>query len=364
MLFVSGLMGPYMSPIPANASAAMIFSFFVAVMRHALADAEDRRPGGPRSRRMPRRTAAGSARLYACRRRGRSSPAKTAQPGSSCSWSASLTLASLALFYTEHVTVKLLPFDNKSELSVVIDLPEGHRSRRPTGCCSDVAELAAGMPEVVSHADLCRHRRAIRLQRPGPPLLPAQRAADGRRRDQSHSEGRARAPQPRDRARTCASASTSLRVPAGTSSRWSSRRRGRRCWRPCWPRSTVPTPDTRRAVAAKVEEAFASVPYHRRYRQFLRGAARAAAHRPSTRTKLEFYQVSTGDVLRHHLRSSTAGATVGYSHRGGGRQPIADPHRAAQGRAGGRRAVPDHADARQRAARRARHRGTGRCGRR
>src|SRR5690606_402384 len=32
MLFVSGLMGPYMSPIPANASAAMLFSFFVAVM--------------------------------------------------------------------------------------------------------------------------------------------------------------------------------------------------------------------------------------------------------------------------------------------------------------------------------------------
>ena len=32
MLFVSGLMGPYMSPIPANASAAMILSFFVAVI--------------------------------------------------------------------------------------------------------------------------------------------------------------------------------------------------------------------------------------------------------------------------------------------------------------------------------------------
>ncbi|NND49068.1 MAG: efflux RND transporter permease subunit, partial [Rhizobiales bacterium] len=32
MLFVSGLMGPYMSPIPANASAAMVYSFFVAVM--------------------------------------------------------------------------------------------------------------------------------------------------------------------------------------------------------------------------------------------------------------------------------------------------------------------------------------------
>ncbi|MBV2184623.1 MAG: efflux RND transporter permease subunit, partial [Rhizobium sp.] len=32
MMFVSGMMGPYMSPIPANASAAMIFSFFVAVV--------------------------------------------------------------------------------------------------------------------------------------------------------------------------------------------------------------------------------------------------------------------------------------------------------------------------------------------
>src|SRR6185436_15457326 len=32
MMFVSGLMGPYMSPIPANASAAMLFSFFVAVV--------------------------------------------------------------------------------------------------------------------------------------------------------------------------------------------------------------------------------------------------------------------------------------------------------------------------------------------
>ena len=32
MLFVSGLMGPYMAPIPANASAAMLFSFFVAMV--------------------------------------------------------------------------------------------------------------------------------------------------------------------------------------------------------------------------------------------------------------------------------------------------------------------------------------------
>ena len=39
MMFVSGMMGPYMSPIPANASAAMLFSFFVAVVVTPLADA-------------------------------------------------------------------------------------------------------------------------------------------------------------------------------------------------------------------------------------------------------------------------------------------------------------------------------------
>ncbi len=44
MLFVSGLMGPYMSPIPANASAAMIFSFFVAVIITPWLMVKDRRP--------------------------------------------------------------------------------------------------------------------------------------------------------------------------------------------------------------------------------------------------------------------------------------------------------------------------------
>ena len=47
MLFVSGLMGPYMAPIPANASAAMLFSFFVAVMVTPLAAARGPRRAVP-----------------------------------------------------------------------------------------------------------------------------------------------------------------------------------------------------------------------------------------------------------------------------------------------------------------------------
>ena len=72
MMFVSGLMGPYMSPIPANASMAMLFSFFVAVivtpwllLRLARKRFESRRCGArsPRHRRdgallHPRRDAA------------------------------------------------------------------------------------------------------------------------------------------------------------------------------------------------------------------------------------------------------------------------------------------------------------------
>ena len=123
MLFVSGLMGPYMAPIPVNASAAMIFSFFVAMViapwlmirfaRKALA-------GGGHGE-----AADGGrlGRLYA----------RVAQPVIRTRRSAWLFLIAIgiatilagSMFYFQAVTVKLLPFDNKSEVQVVIDMPEG-----------------------------------------------------------------------------------------------------------------------------------------------------------------------------------------------------------------------------------------------
>ncbi len=42
-------------------------------------------------------------------------------------------MGSMTLFYTKDVTVKLLPFDNKSELQIVADLPEAPRSRKRRG---------------------------------------------------------------------------------------------------------------------------------------------------------------------------------------------------------------------------------------
>jgi len=122
MMFVSGLMGPYMSPIPANASSAMLFSFFIAVMitpwllvriarvgkgHVAYAPGDEGRLG-----RFYRRIA---VKVIADRKTARRL----------VFWVGGATAAVCLLFVTQSVTVKLLPFDNKSEVQVVVDLPEG-----------------------------------------------------------------------------------------------------------------------------------------------------------------------------------------------------------------------------------------------
>ena len=121
MMFVSGLMGPYMAPIPANASAAMLFSFFVAVgiapwlLMKIAGRAPVHEHSDEKESRLGRfyRTVAGP--IVESRRNA---------------WIflgivGVATLASLMLFMTKAVTVKLLPFDNKSEIQIVLDMPEG-----------------------------------------------------------------------------------------------------------------------------------------------------------------------------------------------------------------------------------------------
>ena len=123
MMFVSGLMGPYMAPIPANASAAMVFSFFVAVgiapwlmmkiVSSAPAATVGHAPGG-------------ETRLSGFYRRV-ASPVVASKKNA---WIflivvGATTLLSLLFFVTRAVPVKLLPFDNKSEVQVIVDLPEG-----------------------------------------------------------------------------------------------------------------------------------------------------------------------------------------------------------------------------------------------
>ena len=152
MLFVSGLMGPYMSPIPANASAAMIFSFFVAVIitPWLMVKVAGKAPVGDHDAHGDGRAAIPAARWGVSTPpwRGRSWPPRPAR------WrfllaTVVISFGSLGLLYTKDVTVKLLPFDNKSELMVVIDLPEGAAVEDTDAVAQKVARTALEMPEVV-----------------------------------------------------------------------------------------------------------------------------------------------------------------------------------------------------------------------
>ena len=146
MLFVSGLMGPYMSPIPVNASAAMLFSFFVAVVATPWLMVKLRRGVAGKSGAGHGAEGGALGRFY----RWLAMPLLV---GRARSWIFLLavgaaTAASGVLFYTRDVVVKLLPFDNKSELQVVLDLPEGSSLEATDRLLRAAALRLADLPEL------------------------------------------------------------------------------------------------------------------------------------------------------------------------------------------------------------------------
>ena len=148
MLFVSGLMGPYMAPIPANASAAMLFSFFVAVVIAPWLMLRLSPEGRPVHEHEAAHGEGFLGKLYR----------RFAAPVVSSRWTAwaflitvgLATVAACTLFVTKGVTVKLLPFDNKSELSVVVDLPEGATLEDTERTLFSIADVARQLPEIRS----------------------------------------------------------------------------------------------------------------------------------------------------------------------------------------------------------------------
>ena len=123
MLFVSGMMGPYMAPIPANASAAMLFSFFVAMVIAPWALLK--LAGKGKRRATASITTEGGYRARSTAGSPRRSCVRARTPRRFLAYVAGATVLVCLLFVTKDVTVKLLPFDNKSELEVMVDLPEG-----------------------------------------------------------------------------------------------------------------------------------------------------------------------------------------------------------------------------------------------
>ncbi len=146
MAFVSGLMGPYMRPIPVGASAAMIFSLLVAfivspwlsfiVLKNVKKTASSAEGGtlfrlyerilGPLlDSGLKRWLALGGVVL--------------------------LLAAAAALLPLKQVTVKMLPFDNKSELQVIVDLPEGTTLEETAALARKMGEYLRGVPEITDY---------------------------------------------------------------------------------------------------------------------------------------------------------------------------------------------------------------------
>ncbi|MBI1781255.1 MAG: efflux RND transporter permease subunit [Sphingobacteriales bacterium] len=151
MAFVSGLMGPYMSPMPIGASIAMLLSLIVAltltpylgyIFLH-----EKEKHGKEKAPLQLEQT-----KIYKIYH-------SFIQPLLETRWKrwtfilsiVVVMLGSLMLFYTKSVAVKMLPFDNKNEFQVVIDMPEGTTLEKTQAVAREIADYVSTQPLVKNY---------------------------------------------------------------------------------------------------------------------------------------------------------------------------------------------------------------------
>ncbi|MCI4679330.1 efflux RND transporter permease subunit [Rhodoblastus acidophilus] len=315
MLFVSGLMGPYMSPIPANASAAMVFSFFVAVIltpwlmikvagkappaHHEASD------GGKLG---------GLYRIFAAPvlRTRRSAKRFLIIVGVA-------TLASLSLFYFKLVTVKLLPFDNKSEIAIIADLPHGTSVEETNRVLRAAIERLRDIPEIVSFETyagtaapfnfngLVRHY----YMRNQPEMGDVQINLTSK--DERERTSHQIALEIRHRL-------AGLAMPKHGSLKVVEPPPGPPVLATLLAEIYGPDPQTRRAVAAQVRKAFESAPFIVDVDDSY-GVQAPRKRIEIDQDSLEFFGVQQSDVFQT-LKLLYGDTVVGYSHRGGGRQPL------------------------------------------
>jgi len=164
MAFVGGLMGPYMRPIPIGSSAAMFFSLAIAFIVTPWASIRILRWG----------------RKYSCLTEGAACVTETGDPTlhsvpvenfftriycrvmlplvAQRRWRyvflgglVVLLLVSMTLVGIGLVKVKMLPFDNKSEFQIILNMPEGSSLERTTEAAREIAAAVRTEPEVVNY---------------------------------------------------------------------------------------------------------------------------------------------------------------------------------------------------------------------
>ena len=155
MAFVSGLMGPYMRPIPINASVGMLLSLAIALVvtpwlslkllsrhaQHGSGGADAPEAGTTRLHRLFGKI----MRPFLDRNAG-SRRRKLLFGGMAVLVAVAVSLAAFEL-----VVLKMLPFDNKSELQVVVDLPEGRTLEDTSALLTELAAVVDTVPEVLDY---------------------------------------------------------------------------------------------------------------------------------------------------------------------------------------------------------------------
>jgi multidrug efflux pump subunit AcrB len=332
MLFVSGLMGPYMAPIPENASAAMLFSFFVAVVvaPWLMLRLTPARIAGSSAQSAAQSEYAASitshhdqnrdgllGRLY----RHIATPVIRSKRSA---WIFLLsvgvaTIAACGLFATKAVTVKLLPFDNKSELAVILDLPQGASLEDTERTLFAAAQIARTLPEVTSietyaggaapfnFNGLVRHHYARQSPELGDLQINlAPRSTRGRTSHEIALDLRRRLKGlalPQDAVMKV------VEVPPGPP-----------VLATLLAEVYGPDSTTRRQVAAELKSIFAAVPFIVDVDDSIK-QPRPRLRISIDQDRLEFFGVEQRDVY-DTIQALLGGVPVGYSHRGEGRNPI------------------------------------------
>jgi multidrug efflux pump subunit AcrB len=146
MAFVTGLMGPYMGPIPINASMGMLISLAVAftltpwLALKLLGKSHPAAPGGRLESAFTRLLGPFVTAARAARNRMR------------LLWAVLALIAlSVGLAGVKLVVLKMLPFDNKSEFQVVVDMPAGTPVEMTAAALRDMGAYLATVPEVTDY---------------------------------------------------------------------------------------------------------------------------------------------------------------------------------------------------------------------
>ncbi|RUQ41893.1 MAG: efflux RND transporter permease subunit [Candidatus Competibacteraceae bacterium] len=161
MAFVSGLMGPYMSPIPINSSLGMLISLAVAFVftpwltYKVLRSVVEKHP--PASAAVAHPETENSTDDFAHRLFRRVvGPFLRGRQGRPLRWALGIGVllligGSVSLAYVQLVVLKMLPFDNKSEFQVIVDMPEGSTLEQTTRVLGELGRYLGTVAEVTDY---------------------------------------------------------------------------------------------------------------------------------------------------------------------------------------------------------------------